>query len=194
MGRRIVIIQGHPDPADGHLCHALAEAYAAGAREAGHAVETLTAAALRLPPLETKEAFEAEPPPEVAQVHELIGAANHLVIVFPLWLGGMPAVLKAFLEQVFRPRFMLLDPGRGWGGARRLKGVSARVVVTMGMPAFVYRWWFLAHGVKALTGGILGFGGIGPVRTSYLGMVEAAGEATRARWLAEMRRLGQAAT
>lgn len=192
MARRIVIIQGHPDPAGGHLCHALAEAYAAGAREAGHAVEILAAATLRLPPLETKEAFEGQPPPEVVPVQEAIAAATGLVIVFPLWLGGMPAVLKAFLEQVFRPRFLLLDPAKGWGGGRRLKGVPARVVVTMGMPALAYRWWFGAHGVRMLASGILGFAGIGPVRTRYLGMVEAAGEAKRARWLAEMRRLGAA--
>jgi hypothetical protein len=33
---RIVIIQGHPDPRGGHYCHALAEAYGAGAREGSH--------------------------------------------------------------------------------------------------------------------------------------------------------------
>jgi putative NADPH-quinone reductase len=28
---------------------------------------------------------------------------------------------------------------------------SARAVVTMGMPAFAYRWYFGAHGLKSLT-------------------------------------------
>ena len=31
-----------------------------------------------------------------------IGWAQHIVLFFPLWLGDMPAVLKAFLEQVAR--------------------------------------------------------------------------------------------
>lgn len=190
MQRRIVIIQGHPDPAGGHFCHALAEAHAAGAEAAGHGVETITPARLRLPPLETKAAFEAPPPPEVAEAQRVIGAAGHLVLIFPLWLGGMPAVLKGFLEQVFRPGFLLLDPAKGWGSAKRLAGVSARIVVPMGMPALAYRWWFGAHGVKSLESGILGLAGIRPVRTTYLGMVESATEAKRARWLAEMRRLG----
>jgi putative NADPH-quinone reductase len=190
MARRIVIIQGHPDPAGGHLCHALAEAYAAGAIKAGHAVETLAPALLRLPLLETKAGFEAPPSDEVAAVQAVVGAANHLVILFPLWLGGMPAVLKGFLEQVFRPGFLLVDPAKGWGSAKRLAGVSARIVVPMGMPALAYRWWFGAHGVRTLERGILGLAGIRPVRTTYLGMVEAATEAKRARWLAEMRSLG----
>jgi len=192
MGKRIVIIQGHPDPAGGHLCHALAEAYEAGAREAGHAVETVTVATLGWPLLTTKAAFEGPAPPEVEQVQAVIAAANHLAIVFPLWLGGMPAVLKGFLEQAFRPGFLLLDRGGRWGGRRRLKGVTARIVVTMGMPALAYRWWFGAHGVRTLASGILGFAGIGPVRTTYLGMVEAAGAAKRARWLGDARRLGAA--
>ena len=37
--RRIAIVQGHPDPAGKHLCHALADAYADGAARAGHAVD-----------------------------------------------------------------------------------------------------------------------------------------------------------
>jgi putative NADPH-quinone reductase len=193
MAKRIVIIQGHPDPAGGHLCHALAGAYAAGAAGAGHAVDTVTPALLRLPLLETKAGFEAPPPAEVAAVQERVGAANHLVILFPLWLGGMPAVLKGFLEQVFRPGFLLVDPAKGWGSAKRLAGVSARIVVPMGMPALAYRWWFGGHGVRTLASGILGLAGIRPVRTTYLGMVEAAGEAKRARWLAEMRSLGSKA-
>lgn len=27
MSERILVIQGHPDPAGGHFCHALAQAY-----------------------------------------------------------------------------------------------------------------------------------------------------------------------
>jgi putative NADPH-quinone reductase len=193
MAKRIVIIQGHPDPEGGHLCHALATAYAAGAAEAGHAVDTVTPALLRLPLVETKAGFEAPPPSEVASVQAVVGAANHLVFLFPLWLGGMPAVLKGFLEQVFRPGFVLLDPSKGWSGGKRLAGVSARIVVPMGMPALAYRWWFGGHGVRTLESGILGLAGIRPVRTTYLGLVEAAGEAKRARWLAEMRSLGSKA-
>ena len=34
-----------------------------------------------------------------------IASAEHIVIFFPLWLGTMPALLKAFLEQVLRPGF-----------------------------------------------------------------------------------------
>lgn len=39
--KRILVIQGHPDTKPGHLCHALAAAYCAGANEAGHVVRCI---------------------------------------------------------------------------------------------------------------------------------------------------------
>ncbi|MCW5771131.1 MAG: NAD(P)H-dependent oxidoreductase, partial [Rhodospirillaceae bacterium] len=139
-------------------------------------------------------AFEHEPvPTALAPAQAAIGAADHLVIVYPLWLGTMPAILKAFLEQVFRPGFAF-SAGEGGGWPRRkLKGKSARVVVTMGMPAFVYRWYFGAHGLKSLERNILAFAGIGPISESLFGMVEAVSAAKRRGWIEAMRRLGAAA-
>jgi len=67
MVRRIVIIQRHPDPAGKHLCHAVANAYAQGAEEAGHEVRRIDIAELEFPWLRTKEAFESAPLPPVLQ-------------------------------------------------------------------------------------------------------------------------------
>ena len=60
----------------------------------------------------------------------------------------------------------------------------------MGMPAFVYRWYFGAHSLKSLERNILKFCGIGPIRESLVGTVEAASGAGREKWLAKMRALG----
>jgi putative NADPH-quinone reductase len=195
MAKRIAIIQGHPDTAHIHLCHALAEAYASGARASGHDVREISAAALDFPLLRSKAEFETgHVPASLAPSQAAIGQADHLLIVYPLWLGTMPALLKAFMEQVFRPGFAfeLGDRGRLW--KRPLKGKSARIVVTMGMPVFFYRWYFGAHGLKSLERSILGFAGIGPIRESLFGMIEQASEAKRQAWLAKLRRLGADAT
>ena len=142
--------------------------------------------------LRTKEAFEVGPLPTTLQpAQDAIGGADHLCIVYPLWLGTAPAVLKAFLEQVFRPGFAFVVADHAW--RRPLKGKSARVVVTMGMPVPFYRWYSGAHGLKSLERSILGFCGIGPIRESLFGMVESAPPRRRARWLTRMQRLGTAA-
>jgi putative NADPH-quinone reductase len=192
--RKLVVIQGHPDPAGGHLCHALADAYADGARSAGAEVTVIDTAALDLPLLDSQRDWIGGPPPPGAEAaRDAIGRADHLFIVYPLWLGTMPARLKAFLEQVARPgpggALVPKADGKGWTPGWR--GKSARVVVTMGMPALAYRLYFGGHSLKSLERNILRFVGIRPVRDTVLGLVETAGKERKERWLAKMSKLGQ---
>lgn len=190
MPRNILIIQGHPDPAGGHLCHALADAYAQGARDAGHPVARIEIAGTDFPWLRTQEEFERGPLPEsLKAAAEAITAAEHIVLIFPLWLGTMPAIVKAFLEQVMRPGVAFEYQARGFP-KKLLKGRSARVVVTMGMPPLFFRWFYFAHGIAGLKRNILSFVGLGPVRQTFYGMGGAKGAG---RWLDEMRALGKKA-
>jgi putative NADPH-quinone reductase len=192
MTKRIVLIQGHPDPQQTHLGHALASAYADGAIAAGHEIKRIEVAQLDFPFLRTKVEFDQGTPPSSIQgAQEAIKWAEHLVLFYPLWLGTMPALLKGFLEQVFRPGFALTVPEAGKPGHKLLKGKSARIVVTMGMPAFFFRWFYHAHSLKGLERNILSFCGIGPIKESLFGLVEAADQAKREKWLAKMQNLGR---
>lgn len=190
--KNILIVQGHPDTLAPHFCHALADAYAQGARDAGHEVRMIQVAALDFPLLRSQQAWEdGELPPALLNAQQDLLWAGHIVLFFPLWLGDMPALLKAFLEQVMRPGFAF---GRESGSSpftqKKLKGRSARIVVTMGMPALVYRWYFRAHSVKSLERNVLGFVGIAPVHETLIGMVgDVKADAAKA-WLAKLRRLG----
>ncbi len=193
--KHVVILQGHPDPAGEHLCHGLADAYAAGAIAAGSAVTTVTPATLDFPLLRSqKDWIEGEVPDGLKEAQKHILDADHLLIVYPLWLGTMPALLKGFLEQIFRPALAAATPGTDatFGEFHKLmKGTSCRVVITMGMPAAAYRFFFFAHSLKNLERNILKFIGIRPIRSSLFGMVESAGADKRKRWLDEMRQLGE---
>jgi putative NADPH-quinone reductase len=192
MGRRILLIQGHPDPHEDRYGHALEAAYAEGAWVGGHELERLRLAHLQIPLLRSKDEWrKGEPGADIRKAQELIKWAQHIVFFYPLWLGSMPAALKAFLEQVLRPGFAISDvpSTRLWKGL--LKGRSARVVVTMGMPAVVYRWYFRAHSVKSLRRNILGFAGIAPVHETLIGSVETS-ESGRKKGLDEVHALGRA--
>ena len=196
MSRRIAIIIGHPDTSPKRLCRALAASYADGARSRGHQVEVIDIAALDFPLLRTTEEFQhGSIPPGLAGAAKAITDAEHVVFVFPLWLGTMPALLKGFLEQVMRPGTAFAYPEAGKGGLPKtlLKGRSARVVVTMGMPAFFYRFWYLGHGIAGMRRNILNFVGISPVRETLFGMVEGVSDTKRGTWLAKMRSLGERA-
>lgn len=191
MPKHIVIIQGHPDAQSRHFGHALADEYAKGCEDGGHEVRRIEVAQLDFPLLRTKEDFEKGLPQDsIKQAQDAIKWADHLVILYPLWLGSMPALLKAFLEQVFRPGFAFEYQKSGGIAKKLLTGKSARIVVTMGMPAFIYRWVFFAHSLKSLKRNTLWFCGIGPIRSTLIGSIEGLTERQRDDWLDEMRGLG----
>jgi putative NADPH-quinone reductase len=193
---RILILNGHPDPARRNFCAALAQVYEEGAMAAGHETRRLDVGTLNLPPIHTAQEFAGpatEPGALTAQ--EAIVWCEHLVIIHPLWLGAAPAVLKGFFEQTFRYGFAIPAPGHSKGfPAGLLKGRSARTVVTMGMPGFVYRWMFGAFAVRAMERSMLRLSGFGPIRRSLIGGMGDLKPDRAKRLLDDMRRLGSRAS
>lgn len=194
MPKRILIIDGHPDANAEHYLHALSIAYRDGARKAGHQLRGIVVSELDFPLLRTSEDFNSGTPNRtIRKCQEDLAWANHVVILFPLWLGSMPALLKGFFEQVLRPGFAF-QPATGRGLAKKLlRGKSVRIVVTMGMPALFYRWYFRAHSLKSLERNILRYCGLGPIRASVVGMVDSMSQAGRGDWLARVQKLGHRA-
>jgi putative NADPH-quinone reductase len=129
--------------------------------------------------------------PDLQRAHESMTEADHIVLIFPLWLGTLPAIMKGFLERVLQPR--LVEPAKQGKFVKLLKGKSARVIITMGMPGFVYRWWFGAHALKMLERNILGFLGARPIRSSIYGSIEGVSRETRSRWLREVETMARRA-
>jgi len=190
--KRILVINANPDADPARLTAALADAYREGAESSGHAVRMLSLGALSFPLVRTAREFMTPPTePDIVAARQSILWAEHIVFIFPLWLGSVPALLKGFMEQVSRAQFALKESPRGFP-AGQLKGRSAHVVVTMGMPALFYRLYFGAHGVSGFARSILSFSGIRPVRRTYLGGV-AFPEKAKA-WIAQMRAAGRRAT
>ncbi len=191
MQRNILIIIGHPDPAPGRYLRALAEAYACGARASHHAVRVVDVAQLAFPLLRSQQEWRSGGIPEALRAaHADLMWADHLLLCYPLWLGDVPALFKGFLEQVLR--IDLSADGKSTG-AKPLAGKSARVLVTMGMPGWVYRWFYGAHSLRSLERNVLRFVGAGPVRDTLIGMVETMKPAQRTRWLKRVEALGRAA-
>lgn len=192
MGKRILVINGHPDPRPERFCAAVVEAYSTAAAHAGHDVRLLRVGELDFPLIRSRAEFEdGEPPAPIEGAQEMLKWAEHIVIVHPLWLGTAPAMLKGFFEQAFRYGFAVPQPGEGMP-AGLLSGRSARLIVTMGMPGFIYATVFGGFGVRAMMRGILGISGIRPIRHLYLGQVELRAD-RRKQWLERVSELGRRA-
>lgn len=190
---RIFVLNAHPHGDSAHYCHALASAYEAGARSAGHDVRRMNLASIAPEMLLDPADFDTPPTrPAMLTAREAVADAQHIALVFPLWLGTVPAALKAFFEQLARGGFAIeQDPQGGWP-VQHLKGRSARIIVTMGMPALAYRLWFLNAGVSNLRRLILGLSGVSPIRQTTIGGIGAMTGQRRARWLAKIEALGRA--
>jgi len=188
--KRIVIVVGHPRK--NTFCEALAKSYADAARAAGHQASLFVLGAMHFDRILWTGFHDVQPlENDLKVVHNEILAADHLLLVFPLWLGDMPALLNGFLERVLRPD--IFEPYRNHQFLRLLKGKSARIVITMGMPSMVFRLWYGAHSLKILRDMILSNVGVSPIHTTLLGRVDNASSDKRHQWLQHLAALGRKA-
>lgn len=188
---KVLIVLGHPRR--GSLCDALAEAYAAGAYQAGAEVRHLVVSELGFEPnvlVHSPRDQAAEP--GICEAVESVAWAEHVVFVFPTWWGTMPACMKGFLDRVLMPGFAFADRDDGEGWDKLLTGKSAHILTTMDTPRWVYRWIYRAPGLNALRRATLGFCGIAPVRSTIFGPVKESTAEARALWIEEARQAGLA--
>ena len=140
--RRAAVIVAHPNPEA--FTHELARRAAAGLRAAGHDVVQVDLAAVgfraAMTPAE-REAYHSDEPIVDDLVREqaaLATSVDTLVYVYPTWWGGLPALLKGWLDRVLVPGVGFRFDERtgkvrpGLTGVRRIVGIS-----TYGSP----RWY-----------------------------------------------------
>lgn len=185
--KKILLILGHPR-ADS-FCGALADAYDEAARVAGAELRRLTLADLAFDPvLHVGYRGEQALEPDLLAARDDILWAEHLVFVYPTWWGGLPALLKGFVDRVFLPGFAFKYRKDSLWWDRLLAGRSARLLVTMDTPPWYYRWVYRMPGHNQMKRTILEYCGIRPVHIGQFGPVKGATEARRARWLEAVRR------
>lgn len=188
--KRILVILGHPRKDS--LCAALAAAYVDSARKAGAEARELALADLSFDTvLHTGYAGEQPLEPALAAAQQDILWAEHLAFVYPTWWGGLPALLKGFIDRVFLPGFAFKYRKDSPWWDRLLAGRSARLLVTMDAPPWYYRWIYRMPGHNQMRRTILEFCGIKPVRISSFGIVKSSTAAQRGKWLEAARRAGR---
>ncbi|MGN6424803.1 MAG: NAD(P)H-dependent oxidoreductase [Asticcacaulis sp.] len=192
MAQRILIINGNPARERVSFSEALVDSYREGAESKGRNVEILHLARLSFDPI-LHEGYHGEQAsePDIVAARDLIAWAEHIVFIYPMWQFNIPALLKGFCERVLTPGFAYSLDAKNPLDAALLKGRSARIIQTMGMPGVLYDTLFGAHGGKAFQS-LLKFTGLAPVRASYLGLVEG-GDEGRRRHLARVHALGRTA-
>ncbi|WP_443969516.1 NAD(P)H-dependent oxidoreductase [Sphingobium sp. CR28] len=168
---RIFIVLGHPDGESFNA--ALANAYEAAARAAGHEVRRQDIGALRFDPV-LHQGYKDLPPlePDLAESQASLLWCERLVLIYPMWWGGFPALLKGWLDRVLTPGFAFLYHKKGPGWDRHLSGREAHVISTSDCPALYARLWYRNADFTMLARAILGFCGIRVTQRLRIGRVK----------------------
>lgn len=135
---KILIILGHPDPAS--LNHAIAHAINDDLTSAGYDVRFHDLYEEKFDPLLVAEEIprSGKIDQQIRMHCEELASADGIVIVHPNWWGQPPAILKGWVDRVFRPdvayRFEEGDDGEGIP-IGLLKITAAVVINTSNTPA-----------------------------------------------------------
>ncbi|MBU5352756.1 NAD(P)H-dependent oxidoreductase [Paenibacillus barcinonensis] len=186
---KILIINGHPDPQS--YCKALSTSYAEGARKSGASVELIDLSEIEFNPnLRYGYRQRTELEPDLLKAQELIRWADHLVFVYPMWWGTMPAVLKGFIDRIFLPGFAMRYRENSVLWDKLLKGKSAQLIVTSDTPRLYNALVYGNVGHRLMKTNILKFSGVSPVRVTDISPVRNSTEAFRQKWLDKVKEMG----
>lgn len=187
--KNILIINGHPNKDSFNF--GLAEAYKRGAKNSGYHVEEIVIADLDFNPnLQYGYQKRTDLEPDLLEAWEKIKKANHLVWVHPVWWGGLPAMMKGFIDRLFLPGFTFQPRENSVWWDKLLVGKTARIITTMDQPGWYYKWINHQPSVHQLKKGTLEFCGVKPVKVSYIGIIKTATKDQRTKWLKSIEKLG----
>lgn len=126
LPRRILVVNGHPDPRPERFCAALCDAYQDGALSGGWEVRRLDVGKLALGNDQQTGNLNGD----LDMACEALAWATQLLVVFPLWLEKPPPELGHLFEAFHRREMAQVLPAPD-----RL----LHCVITMEMPAFLHR-------------------------------------------------------
>ncbi|WP_337099202.1 NAD(P)H-dependent oxidoreductase [Paenibacillus sp. YIM B09110] len=189
MKSNILVITGHPDTES--FCSALSQAYIEGAKEQAVQVRTLHMGELEFEPnLKFGYRQRTELEADLLKAQELIRWADHIVLVYPVWWGMMPAVMKGFFDRILLPGFAFRYKENSVFFDKLLTGKTARLIVTSDTPSWYNRLIYGRAGHRVVKQSILQFCGIKPVRVTDIGPVTHATAENRKKWLEQAKRMG----
>lgn len=188
--KKIVIINGHPNKES--LSFAFAKAYNKGATNSGAEVKEIIIADLNFNPnLQFGYQKRTELEPDLLNAWEKIKWADHLVWIHPVWWGGLPAMMKGFIDRLFLPGFAFQYRENSILWDKLLKGKTAHIITTLDQPSWYYWLIYGRPSVNQLKKSTLEFCGINPVKVSYFGIIKNSKDTTRQKWISAVEKLGK---
>jgi len=186
---KILIINGHPDKESFNF--GLSDAYKKGVKNSTAEVKEINIRELEFNPnLQFGYRKRTELESDLIEAQKLIKWADHLVWVYPVWWGSVPAIMKGFIDRVFLPGFAFKKrEGSVWWD-KFLTGKTSRIICTLDQPAWYYKWINRNPSTNAMKKLTMQFVGVKKVRVTTIGPLRLSKEAFRNKWLRKVEKLG----
>ncbi len=185
---KILIINGHPDSESFNF--GLAAAYKKGALSTGSEVQEIIIRELDFNPnLEFGYRKRTELEPDLLKAQVQINWADHIVWIYPVWWGSVPAIMKGFLDRTLLPGFAFKKKEDSWKWNKLLKGKTARIICTMDQPTWFYRWINGNPSHTAMKRLCMSFIGIKTIGITSIGNVRLSKVEYRQKWLTKIEKL-----
>ncbi|MBN2747764.1 MAG: NAD(P)H-dependent oxidoreductase [Bacteroidales bacterium] len=139
---KIYVLLGHPT--EDSLNKQIYQNYCESARNAGHEVRSQILSEMKFDPIlwQGYKAIQTLEP-DLLEAQQNIQWCEKWVIIYPMWWGAMPALLKGFFDRALHPGFGFKAHEKGAMWDKLLKGRQAHVITTCDAPNFwvsiVYR-------------------------------------------------------
>lgn len=189
MSKKILLINGHPDKESFNF--SIAEAYAKGVGQSDAKVEIINIQDLEFNPnLQFGYRKRTELEPDLLNAQQLIKWADHLVWVYPVWWGSVPAIMKGFMDRVLLPGFAFKKRENSVWWDKYLTGKTARLICTLDQPAWYYKWVYGNPSHNAMKKLTMNFIGVKKVKITTIGPIRLSKDKFRENWLGKIEKLG----
>ncbi|WP_020530439.1 NAD(P)H-dependent oxidoreductase [Flexithrix dorotheae] len=190
MKKQIVIVVGHPDYESFNF--ALANAYQKGAENSGADVRVINIRDLDFNPnLQYGYRKHIELEPDLIKSQELLKWATHIVWIYPVWWGSVPAIMKGFLDRVLLPGFAFKKREGSLWWDKYFKGKTARIICTLDQPPWYYKYFNSSPSHNAMKKLTMNFIGVKSVKITSIGPMRLSKDEFRAKWINKIEKLGE---
>ena len=188
--KKILIINGHPDQES--FNYGLSEAYIKGAKESNAIIKEIKIRELEFNPnLQFGYRKRTELEPDLIDAQEKLKWADHIVWVYPVWWGSVPAIMKGFLDRVLLPGYAFNKrEGSVWWD-KYFTGKTSHLICTMDQPTWYYKWVYGNPSHNAMKKLTMNFIGVKSVKITAIGPIRLSKDEFRQKWLSKVENLGR---
>ncbi len=189
MNKRIAVIVGHPDKESYNF--AIAEAYKKGVQTSGAEIQEIIIRDLDFNPnLQFGYRKRTKLEPDLLKSQEILKWADHLVWIYPVWWGSIPAIMKGFLDRVLLPGYAFNKKENSLWWNKHFTGKTSRIICTLDQPAWYYKWFYGNPSHNAMKKLTLNFIGVKKVQITTICPIRLSKKEFRVKWLNKVEKLG----